>query len=247
MKEKTGEKRIGRRIAAAALWFAVWQLAAMAFGRPFLLPSPVLTCRTLAGLCTQGLFWRSCLITLLRVAGGLALASLLGFACAYAAYRSPLAQDILRVPSSAIKSVPVMSVILFALLCMKSAAVPLFVCFLMCFPVMYTNILQGFESVPGEYRELAQVYGIAGGRYFARILIPAGMGYIKAGLLLCSGLSWRSTVAAEVLSSPRISMGYHLLTAKMYLDGPSLFAWTAGIVLLSVLFERVVRMLLRRW
>lgn len=247
MNSSTGEKRIGRKLAAALLWLVLWQLASMAFGRYFVLPSPVQTFRTLLGLCAQPLFWRSCGVTLLRVALGLAWAVLLGFACAYLAYRSPAARDILNVPASAIKSVPVMSVILIALLCLKSAAVPVFVCFLMCFPVMYTNILQGFESVPAEYRELAKVYRLNGSRYFAKIMIPASMGYIKAGLLLCCGLSWKSTVAAEVLSSPRVSMGYHLLSAKMYLNGAELFAWTAGIVLLSICFEKCVRALLRRW
>ncbi len=247
MQNKTGEKRIGRKVLAALLWLAVWQAAAVGYGRSFVLPSPVLTCQRLAQLCTQGAFWMSCATTLLRVASGLLLACLLGFACAWAAHRSGLARDILAVPAATIRSVPVMSVILIALLAMRSAAVPVFVSFLMCFPVMYTNILQGFDSVQAEYRELAKVYGIEGGRFFGRVMIPASMGYIKAGLSLCAGLSWKSSVAAEVLSSPRVSMGYHLLTAKMYVDGPSLFAWTAGIVLLSIAFEKCLKALLRRW
>ena len=247
MNERTGEKRIGRKLAAALLWLAVWQLASMAYGRSFVLPSPVLTCRHLLQLCTQGTFWQSCGATLLRVAAGLFLACLLGFICARAAQKSSIAKEILAVPAAVIRSVPVMSVILIALLALKSAVVPLFVCFLMCFPVMYTNILQGFESVPDEYRELAQVYRVEGGRYFTKIMIPASMGYIKAGLSMCAGLSWKSTVAAEVLSNPRISMGYHLLSAKMYLEGADLFAWTVGIVLLSVCFEKLIRHLLRRW
>ena len=247
MKNTTGENRTGRKLAAALVWLVLWQLASMAFGRSFVLPSPVLTCKTLAGLMTQAVFWRSCAVTLLRVLCGLLFAFLLGFLCAIAAWKSEAAKEFLSIPAAVIKSVPVMSVILIALLCMKSYVVPVFVCFLMCFPVMYTNILQGFESVPLEYRELAQVFRVTGGRYVTKIIIPASMGYVKAGLSLCCGLSWKSTVAAEVLSSPRVSMGYHLLSAKMYLDGATLFAWTAGIVLLSLCFEKAVKALLRRW
>ena len=162
MNDKTGEKRIGTKIAAALLWLAVWQIASMALGKSFVLPSPVFTCQRLLQLCMQGSFWLSCAVTLLRVLAGLLLACLLGFACALAAQKSRTVREILSVPAAAIRSVPVMSVILIALLCMKSAAVPLFVCFLMCFPVMYTNILQGFENIPAEYRELAQVYRVTG-------------------------------------------------------------------------------------
>ena len=141
MNNQTGEKHTGRKIAAALLWLLLWQLASMAFGKSFVLPSPVFTCRTLLQLCTQALFWRSCAVTLLRTAGGMALAALLGFLCAWAAWKSGWVREILAVPSAVIKSVPVMSVILIALLCLKSHIVPVFVCFLMCFPVMYTNIL----------------------------------------------------------------------------------------------------------
>ena len=211
MNEKTGEKRIGRKLAAALLWLAVWQAASMAFGRSFVLPSPVLTCKRLFELCAQGVFWQACGVTLLRVAGGLSLACVLGFVCAWAAQKSGVWKEILAVPASVIRSVPVMSVILIALLAMRSAAVPVFVCFLMCFPVMYTNILQGFESVPDEYRELAQVYRIEGSRYFAKIMIPASMMMIFFHLampsrVLSGGSPLISTwVSSELSVSPAMA------------------------------------------
>jgi NitT/TauT family transport system permease protein len=53
-------------------------------------------------------------------------------------------------------------------------------------------------------------------------------------------------VAAEVLSSPKFSMGYNLLNAKVYLETEALFAWIIAIVTLSVIFERIVKRLLFR-
>ena len=246
MREFKVKSNIGKKLAYALLWIALWQLAATAFGKSFVLPSPLLTFRVLADLAGQALFWHSCAVTLLRVSSALAAACAAGFLSAYFAWYAPRTKDFLHLPVSTIKTVPVMSVILFALLCMPSFAVPVFVCFLMCFPVMYTNILQGFESVPKGYLELAQVYRMSRGKYFSRILLPASKGYVKAGLELCAGLSWKSCVAAEVLSSPRTSMGFHLMTAKMYLDGASLFAWTLAIIALSLCFEKLLKALLGR-
>lgn len=242
----TEKNRIGIKLACGAFWLAVWQIGAMAFGRSFILPSPVTTIITLAGLLAEKKFWISCAVTFMRVTAGLALSAVLGFVCAYGAWKNRIIKELLAIPSAAVKSVPVMSVILFALLWLKSAAVPVFVCFLMCFPVMYTNILQGFCSVPEEYRELAQVYRLSAGKYFTGIMIPASMGYIKAGFNLCAGLSWKSCVAAEVLSNPKISMGYNLISAKMYLQGEQLFAWTAAIVILSIIFEKLLKAVLRK-
>lgn len=247
MQYRQPKNRIWIKVGCALFWLALWQIGAMAFGRSFILPTPVTTIATMAGLFTEKKFWLSCAVTLFRVTAGLVISAVTGFACAYGAWKNSLVRELLSVPTAAVKSVPVMSVILFALLWLKSAVVPVFVCFLMCFPVMYTNILQGFMNVPEEYRELAQVYEMSPGKYFAGIMVPASMGYIKAGLFLCAGLSWKSCVAAEVLSNPKISMGYNLIAAKMYLQGEQLFAWTAAIVLLSVLFEKALKAALSRF
>lgn len=248
MEKKQKEKnRITVKILCAVFWLAVWQAGAMAFGHSFILPSPVTTIITMAGLFAKKKFWISCAVTFARVTAGLVLSALLGFACAYGAWKSSAVKELLAIPAAAVKSVPVMSVILFALLWLKSAAVPVFVCLLMCFPVMYTNILHGFCSVPEEYRELSKVYRLSAGKYFTGIMVPASMGYIKAGFNLCAGLSWKSCVAAEVLSNPKISMGYNLISAKMYLQGEQLFAWTAAIVILSVIFEKLLKLILRRF
>ena len=46
-------------------------------------------------------------------------------------------------------------------------------------------------------------------------------------------------MAAEVIGLPSHSIGSRLYEAKVYLDTPSLFAWTVAIVLLAVVFEKL--------
>jgi len=43
-----------------------------------------------------------------------------------------------------------------------------------------------------------------------------------------------------------LSIGYHLYRAKITLETPDLFAWTAMVVLLSVVLERLLRLVLQR-
>lgn len=47
-------------------------------------------------------------------------------------------------------------------------------------------------------------------------------------------------MAAEVIGTPIHSIGGALYLAKIYLDTADLFAWTAVIIVLSVLFEKIV-------
>ena len=60
------------------------------------------------------------------------------------------------------------------------------------------------------------------------------------------GIAWKSGVAAEVIGVPGGSIGERLYQAKLYLDSPELFAWTAVIIVVSVVFEKLILMLLKR-
>ena len=56
---------------------------------------------------------------------------------------------------------------------------------------------------------------------------------------LALGLCWKAGAAAEVIGLPASTIGERLYTAKVYFQTPDLFAWTAVIVALSVLFEKL--------
>ena len=135
-------------------------------------------------------------------------AVVLAFVLALAAGRWPVVEVLLRPYVLAIKAVPVASFIILALIWMRTSALPLFISFLMVFPILYTNVL--------------------------------------AGCAAALGMSWKAGVAAEVIGVVAGSLGERLYDAKIYLQTADLLAWTAVIVALSALFERLVLALLRR-
>ena len=52
-------------------------------------------------------------------------------------------------------------------------------------------------------------------------------------------------MAAEVLCLPKAAIGTQVYYSKIYLETPSLFAWTFVVILLSLLLEKLIRHLLR--
>ena len=54
------------------------------------------------------------------------------------------------------------------------------------------------------------------------------------------GLAWKAGIAAEVLANTRNSIGGQIYGAKIYLETADLFAWTAVVVVMSVLLERLM-------
>ena len=235
-----------QRIGAAALAVLVWQAASMAVGSALLLPSPAAVLVRLAALLPDGGFWRAVWFSFCRIAGGFGAALVLGTALAFAAGRWPVVDVLLRPYVLVIKSVPVASFIILALIWMRTSALPLFISFLMVFPILYTNVLAGIRSADRELLEMARVFRVPWLRQARCILLPAAAPFLLAGSAAALGMSWKAGVAAEVIGVVGGSIGEKLYEAKIYLQTGDLLAWTAVIVALSALFERAVLALLRR-
>ncbi len=50
-------------------------------------------------------------------------------------------------------------------------------------------------------------------------------------------MTWKSGIMAEVLATPKPSIGKEMATARTFLDTPDLMAWTVVVMVASVLFE----------
>ena len=235
-----------QRLLAAALAVAVWQAASMAVGSSLLLASPVQVAARLFALVPTMAFWQTVFFSLLRIAGGFLLALALAAVLALAAGRLRVVEILLQPYVLAIKSVPVASFIILALIWLKTSLLSLFISFLMVFPVLYTNILAGIKSADGQLLEMAQVFRVPWKRRLRMIYLPAIRPLLLAGSAAALGMSWKAGVAAEVIGVVSGSIGERLYDAKIYLQTADLLAWTVVIVALSAGFEWLMLRLLRR-
>lgn len=140
-----------------------------------------------------------------------------------------------------IRTIPVMSIIIIAIMWFKDTNVPIFVAFLMCFPIIWTNTVSGILSTDVKLLQMCEVYKIKKSRIISSVYFYSSLPYIKAGMISALGIGWKVTSAAEVLSLPKYSIGRFLYDSKVYLEIPDLFAWTIIIVSLSFLFESLLK------
>lgn len=239
-KGKTRGIKQGRKVFICLAWLVIWQLAAFAAGSELLLPGPLQTLKALGQLVREAGFYIDAAWTVARCLIAMFLSFAVGIAAAWTAYKHRTAREFLKLPVSFFKSVPVMAVIIYVILLVSSDFVAVIVCFIMCFPIVYTNVLGGLDAVSGEYLEVAAVYGLTEAQKIRLIYIPSIRPNLNAALRLVCGLSWKAVIAAEVLSIPDFSLGYEMMNAKYYLETERLFAYIAAIVALSVLFEKLV-------
>ncbi len=232
-------RKTGVRLWAVAVWLLVWQGASMALGQALLLPSPLSALRRLCELALTAPFWQAVGWSGARIIGGFLLACAAGTLLAAPAAKWRAVRELLAPLVAAVKTVPVASFIILALVWLNSRSLSLFISFLMVFPTVYLNVLEGIAQTDGKLLEMARVFRVPVGRTVRGVYLPAVLPYFRSAASLGLGMCWKAGVAAEVIGLPSGSLGERLYTAKVYFQTPDLFAWTAVIVLASVVFERV--------
>lgn len=226
-----------KTILIIGFWIMVWQIGYIIVGRDLYLPAPFQVFSRLTELGAEKAFWTSIMYSVYRVGLGVILSVILGIAVGIISGMNDLVYEILNPAMVAIKSTPVMSFIILALIWFSSTNSPIFICFLMCFPLVWTNTVAGIRNVDKKLLEMAHIYDVSKKQIIKKIYLPSLKPYFVSSSVQALGLGWKVTVAAEVLSNPRHSIGGNLYAAKAYLDIPGLFAWTITVIGLSYVFE----------
>ena len=231
---------------AIFLWLIVWHIAAIRLGKPLLLPTPLAVTNRLGELIVTQDFWRYTLRSLLRVLGG--TVSGVGIAVIVSALTAAFRpiEMLLSPLITVIKSTPVASFIILAMLWISDDILPVFISFLMVFPVVWANLHTALRSIPQPYHDLAQVYRLPLFRRIRRIYAPYAVPYFLSACRSSFGLAWKAGIAAEVLALPALSIGKQLNESKLYLETTDLFAWTMVVIILSLLLELCAKLLFRR-
>jgi NitT/TauT family transport system permease protein len=229
-----------------AVWIGIWQLAYMIVREDVLIASPAQVVVTLVRLVGESEFWLSAGNSLLRVMSGFLLAVVTGICLAALTSFSSAAREFFTPAITAIKTTPVVSFIILALVWLKRDLVSVFISFLMVLPVVWTNISQGIARTDKHLLEMGSVFHFSKIKMLRSIYIPSVMPYFIAAFTTGLGLAWKAGIAAEVIGIPMHSIGQHLYNAKIYLETADLFAWTVVVILLSMLVEHTLVRLIQR-
>lgn len=240
------KKQLYQRIGAVLAALLIWQVAALLLNRPLLLVSPWTVFLRLFSLWREPGFFSAVGFSLSRIAAGFFLGLAVGSLLGILAGRFPWLEVLIRPYMTVIKSVPVASIIILCLIWLSSGRLSIFISFLMVLPIVYTNLLEGIRHLNPELTEMADVFRLSWGRRLAYLWLPQLKPFLFSACRTALGLAWKAGVAAEVIGIPAGSIGEQLYEAKAYLNTPDLFAWTVIIVLLSLGFEKLFLLLLRR-
>lgn len=211
-----------------------------------LLPAPLEVFSRLAKLVMEGEFWRHIGSSLFRIMAGYLCALLIGFVLGAITARSKPLDALLSPAARVIRATPVASFIILLFVFLSKERIPAITSFLMVLPVVWSNVYEGINSTDTKLLEMAKVFRLSPAKTLRKIYLPSVFPFLLAAAKTGMGLAWKAGIAAEVMVSPASGIGAELYNAKIYLESADLFAWTAVIVIISMILEKLLMRLVRR-
>lgn len=223
-----------------------WQLFALAMGQPLWIPtlSPLLA--TTGRLFLDASFYESVAATFARGLAGLSLSLVAAAATAWLLAKSAWLDGVFRPILTLLRSVPVISFILFALIFLQPESIPLLIAFLTMFPLLTENLTNGLKHLHPGLAVMARQFRLGRRNRLLQIIYPQLKPYLYSGLASAAGFGWRAVIMGEVLSQSAAGIGGEMKKAQNFMDVPQLLAWTIIAIGLSYLFDKGITGLSRR-
>jgi NitT/TauT family transport system permease protein len=239
--------KILKAALVAAFWIGVWYFISLWVNREILVPSPQKTLETFISLFATEKFRTALVKSLLRILVGFLLALVFGCVGAVLSYRFKFFEELFTPLLNLVRAVPVASFIILALVWIKTNSLPVFISFFMVLPIIWDNMLHGMRGVETAALEAAAVDGAGKWRQIFYIVLPNLAPAFLSSAVTGLGFAWKAGIAAEVICRPPESLGNMLASAKNYLESAEVFAITATVIVLSLVFETLLKYLYRLW
>ena len=208
-------------LVAIAIFLLVWQIFSMTPGAT--LPGPVKVIQETwiligwpfydRGGIDKGLFWQV-FASLQRVAIGYTLAAIVGIGLGILVGTSKLMSKALDPIFQFLRVIAPLAWVPIALAALRqNEPAALFVIFITSIWPILINTSVGVRQIPSDYNNVAKVLQLSKKEYFFNILIPAALPYIFTGLRIALGLAWLAIIAAEIVMSGIVGIGFFIWNA----------------------------------
>ena len=214
-------KKYLKYAVSALFWIGIWWIAALLVDKEVLLPSPLVTAKCLLSLMTESVFWTQCGWSLLRILAGLFSGIAIGVFLAVLTASLPWARTLIAPLLTVIRSTPVASFIVLALVWIGRGQIPSFAACLMVLPVIWNSITTAVDQADPSLIEMMHVFSFSFGKKLRRFYIPTILPSFAGGIRTSLGLAWKAGIAAEVLCTPPCMNQKYIWKARSFLHGRS--------------------------
>ncbi|EFA73988.1 Nitrate transport permease [Raphidiopsis brookii D9] len=204
-------------LIAIVAFLVVWQVFSLTGGT---LPGPIQVVQDTweliiypfydRGGIDKGLFWQV-FASLQRVAISYTLAAVVGIGLGILIGVNTTMSKALDPLFQLLRTVPPLAWVPISLAALRqNEPAALFVIFITSLWPILINTAVGVKEIPVDYNNVAKVLQLSQKEYFFNVLIPAALPYIFTGLRISIGLAWLAIIAAEIVMSGIVGIGFFI-------------------------------------
>jgi ABC-type nitrate/sulfonate/bicarbonate transport system ATPase subunit/ABC-type nitrate/sulfonate/bicarbonate transport system permease component len=231
--------------AAVLCLLMAWEGIARYINQPELVPSCLRVLAACGELALSGAFYQAAGVTALRGLAGilLSLAAAGGFALLFS--RRRLLADFFHPLLVMMRSIPVVSFILLALIYLHAESIPFLIAFAVMFPLLTENITKGLVQRRAGLNALADTFCMGRKNRALHIYYPQLKPYLFSGLAGAMGFGWRAIIMGEALAQCTRGVGSEMKRAQLFIETPALMAWTIVAVAMGYALDKGISRLER--
>ena len=239
-EHKVTIKKLIKIALTVIFWLGLWLCAYKFVGLDILIASPIDVTKRLLEFLPSGEFWLTIFNSFKGISIGYIIGVLLGSALGIITAFSSTLNTLLKPFLTAVKTTPVVSFIILALIWLDKVSVPIFITTLMVMPVVWANVTSSIMNTDKSLIEMANSYNFGFKKKLKLIFLPSAVPSFVSACKVSVGMGWKAGIAAEVLCTPQNSIGINLRNSQVYIETVDLFAWTVVIIILSLILEKLL-------
>lgn len=234
----------------------IWQISALLFAKPILLPTFTETATAFWEALAHEDLARSAAASITVLLKGYVLAIAIGLVLVSVANANAFLREALLTLTAMFNPLPAIALLPLAMLWFGLGETSLI--FVLVHSVLWPFALatfSGFQAVPDTHRLVGRNYGLTGIRYVGLILIPSASPSIISGLKIGWAFAWRTLIAAELVfgvSASKGGLGWFIFRNRNELFTDKVFAGLATVIIIGLvvefgLFRVLESATVRRW
>jgi ABC-type nitrate/sulfonate/bicarbonate transport system permease component len=253
-KEVSLTLRVALFVVSITLFLVVWEIAAILIGDPVIMSPPIPVMGAFVGLLQNqsplgaaGLenVYTAITETFEIIFAGFGL-SLIGIPIGILMGRWKAAESIIDPWINAIYAIPMVALIPVLYFAIGGTFwADVFIAFLLAVFTIIVNTYSGVKYMSNSLAEVARAFGASESQFLAKIVLPASLPDIVAGIRLGLGRAVLGAIVAEALLS-LTSLGEMMMSFQSLLNTPYLMAIVLIIAIMGVLVLQIPKILERK-
>ena len=233
------------RVLSLITLVSAWEIAGRT-GNARLLPPVSKVMSAWFDLLLSGQLFQALAVSLQALTIGFALSVLFGVPLGLLMGRYRRLESFLDIYMTALLTVPMISFIPFLVIAFGLGLHSrVWIVFLFAFVIIAINTTAGVRNVDPTLTEMSTSFGAKESELFIKIILPAALPMIMAGIRLGMGRAVLGMVTSELILAV-VGFGAMLMTFGASFNSPALFATILTIVLLAVVLLALIQYLDRR-